>query len=285
MASKKGKQGHEALKPYDSLHKPVSAYDGGACLGRHEAYYKTDSCSYRWQAVKRATDEDAAIYDSHHDPTKRLSGTAQRNPSTATADKYASGGALVGAPGAKKKSKSGKRKGKYYRHVTALAFRTGFSPYPNQAHHLLPDAELRGSVFEVTEEAPQVRDLIFQDLLTETYNLNHWKNMMILPCARTHGKAIGLPTHPCGHNHVTYSATVRAKVKKALNPYQAAIDDEKQGKPHKRPDSKKIKPDIEAISDGLHALIVSQRAAVQMASTAYETMDDFHPLVASSALF
>lgn len=285
MPSQDGDQGHEDLKPYDNLHKSVKTHDDGACLGRHEAYYKADSCSYRWQAVKRVEDEDRHIYDSHPNPKFRVDGTAYRNPSVSTAGKYQAGGALVGVAGPATVAITGKRKGKKYKTVLAIAFRTGFAPYSNQAHHLLPDAELRGAVYDTTESAPQVRDLVFQDLLREKYNLNHWKNMMILPCARTHGQAIGLPTHPNGHNHITYSAAVRIKVKKALIPYQAAVDDEKQGKPHSQPDSKKIKDDVEAVSDGLHTLIVAQRSVVKMASASLEQMDDFHPLVSSSTSF
>lgn len=286
----KSEHGHAAFTPWDALHHKAGAYDGGKCLGRHEAYYyENNSCSYRWQAVKQATN-DQAIYDAHSDPTKRMAGTAWRTPADSTAQKYNAGGALVSmgpafdpSPPTGNKGKKRQKRDKV-RLVLAKAFRTGFAPYDNQAHHLLPDATLREGVFEVTEGATNVRDAILQGLLSEAYNMNHWKNMMILPCARSHGKEIGLPTHPNGHNHPTYSAEIKAKVKKALRPYQAAVDDEKQGKPHVVPDPKKVKDDLEAISVGLHALILSKVATLK-ASTTEVQVNDFHPDVASATTF
>lgn len=286
MAKTGGSFGHEKLEPWEHLHVSAGSYDGGQCLARHESnYVQRDSCSYRWQAVKRAFGEDKDIYNSHPDPTRRLSGTGWGVVAASQIADYQARRVLAGVGTKQWTAQSGRNEGSEVRNVLAQAFRTGFAPYANQAHHLLPNSRLRESVFQVTEPAPEVTDIVFQGLLKEKYNLNHWKNMMILPCESKDGGVLGLPTHP--NNHSNYSAEVETAVIRALQPYEAvvkAIAEKKKKKEHPKPEAKKLKNALVSISNKLHTMIVNSRSLIKDRYSQGEdiTVDTLHPQVATA---
>ena len=127
--------GHEKLKLWEKLHVSAGTFDGGQCIARHESkYIQRDSCSYRWQAVKRAFGEDKDIYNSHPDSSKRLSGTEWSTVAASQVKDYQK--RRVGTPVGKEwTAESGKNEGEKVQKVLGKAFRTGFAPYSNQAHH------------------------------------------------------------------------------------------------------------------------------------------------------
>jgi len=244
---------HEVYEPYEDLHVSVGSFDGGQCVGSHEYYYKQrDSCSYRWQAVHRATGSDKALYGN---PTPGIS-----SPAPATAANYLRNRALVGLPGPVQTSAAGRA----YQLVTGVPFRTAFSPWANNAHHLLADAEVKNAIVEVTGGYIVVQELLVQGLLRNKYNINHWKNTIILPLEDKIGCQLNLPTHPAGDSHPTYSATVKAGVDAAVSPYKALVEQVKAGeKDHTVPDPVDIKAALEALSDSLHAGVLALRPLVQ----------------------
>ncbi|MBK6919722.1 MAG: hypothetical protein IPH07_20170 [Deltaproteobacteria bacterium] len=254
MAQSGGRFGkdHEFYKPYEDLHLSVGAFDGGQCVGAHEYYYKQrDSCSYRWQAVHRATGSDRALYG----PVS----PAFSSPAPATAANYLRNRALTGAPGPVQTSQAGRA----YQVVQGQPFRTAFSPWSNNAHHLLADAELQNGIIDATGGFPVVEQMIVQGLLEKQYNVNLWKNMMILPQEYDVGCRIQLPTHPAGDSHPSYSAKVKAGVDAALTPYKAVVEAVKKGdKTHPNPDPVDIKAALEALSMALHAGVVALRPLV-----------------------
>lgn len=269
-----------SLAKWEHLHTPVGAYDGGKCLSSHEQYYEeNNSCSHRWQAVHRALGPDLAIYESHPTAIKRPSQyeaqvkLGYRTVSASEKSELSTRGALLGTPKKKKK--------KYI--VRGKTFRTAYAPYNNNPHHLLPDAELRGGVFDVTAPAPQVQDLIFQGLLDEGYNLNHWKNIMILPQETEDGCALGLPTHPKRDIHRDYSREVRDAVITALKPYETVVDQVVNEEEHDNPDPEDLKNALERISDKLHTGIVANRPALKStcASGGDITVNSLHPSVST----
>jgi hypothetical protein len=275
MAQSGGRFGkdHAEYKPYEDLHLSVGAFDGGQCVGAHEYYYKQrDSCSYRWQAAHRATTSDKALY-----------GTVAPTYSAAapeTVDKFLRYRALVGTPGPVQTSQAGRD----YRTVLGQPFRTGFSPWNNNAHHLLADAELKNSIFEMAQGLPVVENLIVQGLLENQYNINHWKNMMILPQEEKDGCRMELPTHPQGDSHPSYSAKVKAAIDGALAPYKAVVKQVKEGKKHDTPDPLQIKGAIEAISTTLHTSVLALRVTVKArcASTGSIAINSFASQVGTS---
>ncbi len=249
----KAKMGHAAYIPYEDLHLSAGSFDGGQCIGSHEYCYKQyDSCSYRWQAHHRATTSDRGLYGKL--------GSGFSSPSPGHAKALQRNRALATAPKPVRVSAEGRK----YRRVEGQPFRTAFAPWKNNPHHLLPDAELKNGILGVSESQPSVRDTIVQGLLKSKYNINHWKNMLILPQRKNDGCALSLPTHPQGDSHPAYSAAARDGVDLALDPYKTVVEQVKAGKPdpHDEPDPLDIKGALEALSDSLHGAVLGLRATV-----------------------
>jgi A nuclease family of the HNH/ENDO VII superfamily with conserved AHH len=275
MGGKAGSFGkdHAEYVPYEDLHHSAGGFDGGKCVGAHEYYYKQrDSCSYRWQAHHRATTSDKGLYGQ--------TGTQVSSPSPGQAATLLRNRALAIAPGPLKVSKGGRA----YRKVTGQPFRTAFAPWPNNPHHLLPDAQLKNGIFQMAAGLPTVQDMIVQGLLNNAYNINHWKNMMILPQREKEGCALSLPTHPQGDSHPAYSATVRDGVDLALQPYGTVVQQVKAGKPHDVPDPVDIKGALETLSGDLHAAVLALRptVAAKCASSSDISIGGFASAIATS---
>lgn len=263
MGGKFGKdESHAAYGPWEHLHVSVGAFDGGKCVGAHEYYYKeSDSCSYRWQAHHRATGADSGLYGSWDKVgfRNRAAGeaaTLQRNNALNAPPSVASNDATR-------------------RIVAGLPFRTGFAPWNNNAHHLLPDAQLRDGIFGVAGEDPTAEDLIIKGLLDNEYNINHWRNMMILPQDQSVGCELSLPTHPQGDSHPTYSAKVKAAVDGALAVYEPIVEKMKNGtydKDHEVPEPLDVVDALMAISDGIHAEVLALRAVVAVRCKAADSI-------------
>ena len=242
---------HSKYEPYENLHKPVGRFDGGACLYEHEYYYQQrNSCSYRWQAHHRATGSDRALYGTL--------GQGISAPSPGEAATLLRNRALATAPGPVTTSAAGKK----YRLVTGQPFRTAFSPWPNNAHHLIPDAQLMNGIFSLAADLPTVEDLIVQGLLVNQYNLHHWKNMMILPQRKQEGCDLGLPTHPRGDSHPAYSAKVRDGVDLALKPYKKVVEQVADGEPHDTVDPVNVIQALETLSESVHTSIVAMKPRI-----------------------
>lgn len=254
MSKSGGNMGHEEYKPYENLHLSVGRFDGGQCLGAHEYYYKQyDSCSYRWQAAHRATTSDRALYAGQHGKT----GISAPAPSTAS--NFQRNRALARDPGPETTSEEGR----VYQLVTGVAFRTAFSPWPNNPHHLIPDAQLKNVMIELTKDVPEMRRVIVQGLLESKYNLNHWENMMILPQEDKIGCLLELPTHPAGDDHRQYSAEVRLKLKEIFLPYRVVVKQVKAGESHDELDPLELKQALIGLSRTLHGAVIAARPQVR----------------------
>jgi hypothetical protein len=256
MGGKFGKdKSHAAYASWEYLHTSVGSFDGGKCVGAHEYYYKQrDSCSYRWQAHHRATGADKAHYGSWNQ-------IAFSNSAAGTAKKHFANRALNAPPTFKKKRAT----------IAGLPFRTAFAPWNNNAHHLLPDAELRDSIFGVAGDSPDAQDLIIKGLLDNEYNINHWRNMMILPQDQDVGCDLSLPIHPWGDSHPSYSAALKAKVDAVLKVYKPIVQKMKDGtfeKDHEVPDPLDIVDALMAVSDTVHAQVLALKPVVAAQCTA-----------------
>lgn len=264
---------HQQYQPYENLHLSVGGFDGGKCVGAHEYYYKeSNSCSYRWQAHHRATTSDAALYGTVR--------TAHSAPAPSTAAKYFGNLALTKAPDPVQTSKTGRQ----YQHVEGQPFRTAFAPWFNNAHHLLADAELKNAIFEVSSGLSVVEDMIVQGLLQNQYNINHWKNMMILPQESRVGCDLQLPTHPKGDSHPSYSATVKSGVDAALTPYQTVVEQVKSNEKHDVPNPVNIVAALVALSESLHAAVLALRptVAAKCAAASSISINSFASNIATS---
>jgi hypothetical protein len=224
MAKKKGKKvKHATFHESAKLHNSVGGYDGGSCLSGHLSKYTSgDSCSYRWQGVKQAED-NSGPYDSHPKDYCRVKGA-----------KLAKG---------------------FFRKLFLGGgenFHTGFMPYANQVHHILPSSGLRNGMDEATESKPDLIKTMCDGLLTQKYNINFRPNMIILASKWRDACHIGLPTHL--GDHPDYTASIQEKVLEAMAPYASLAD---QGMEHDDPDFEDLKDDLEAISTSMYPSIVS----------------------------
>lgn len=253
MGGKFGKDdSHAVYAPWEHLHTSVGAFDGGKCVGAHQYYYKqSDSCSYRWQAHHRATGADSGLYGNWNQ-------LGFRNRAASEATTLFRNQALNAPPAVVPSDPSRAT-------VAGLPFRTGFAPWCNNAHHLLPDAQLRDGIFGVAGDNPDAQDLIMKGLLENDLNINHWRNMMILPQMLSDGCALSLPTHPQGDSHPVYSAKVKLAVDGVLEVYEPIVEQMEDGSldaKHEVPDPLDVVSALMAIPDGIHAEVIALRPVV-----------------------
>lgn len=248
-----GSNKHTPLYAYERLHRQTNDYDGGACLTHCEGQYVAgNSCSFRWQAVYRAQHEDLDIYkDDFRLGRARLSRGHARE--------LMAQGAAVPA------SRQGPAGDSDATDVIGLPFKTAFSPWPNNAHHLLPVGVILNAIEATTTSKPRLAVRIIQDLLSNKYNINHHINMMILPQQAKVSHRLGLPTHPSLKAnpsvgpavafHKDYSAKVQDKVALILKPY----DNWLEGICEPPSEGKDIVKKLNDFSQHLHDAIVANR--------------------------
>lgn len=253
MGDKFGKDdSHAIFGPWEYLHTSVGSYDGGKCVGAHQYYYKEgDSCSYRWQAYHRATGADSAHYGNWQQ-------IAFRNRATKEAQALHRNQALNAMFTVDPNNPTRAT-------VAGLPFRTGFAPWNNNAHHLLPDAQLRDGIFGIAGELPEAQDLIMKGLLDNEMNINHWRNMMILPQDLSVGCALSLPTHPKGDSHPAYSAKVKTAVDGVLSVYEPIIEQMEDGsldENHELPEPADVVEALMGIGDTIHGEVIALKPVV-----------------------
>lgn len=248
---------HKAYLPAYKYHASVGSYDGGACLMKHVTQYKdNDSCSYRWQGVKKATEQPGrAAYDAHPNSKRHIGGRsagpfAPSSTSGAVASPGMAGSVVV----------SGIQTKKGLRDIVEVTnFTTGFAPYGNQVHHVLNASSLRNGIDELAKTWYPIRWVIVNGLLGEKYNLNHKDNNMILPTRDVDSAHTGLPKHY--GSHPTYSKQILAAVKSALKPYKKIANQMKKKRNHDKLEPEKLKTAFESISKSMYSSILGMAAA------------------------
>lgn len=224
---------------------------GGACLNRHVTEVKEgDSCSHRWQAYLNAKDHAKQLYNwPLYKPLSEQS-------SIKTSVTKLAGGKIF--PDWYKRSLKPPKKNEWNVDQGKNFKSKCYVPYWHNAHHVVPNSELRKAILKVGEdmEAPVTTAyLVRQGLLTKKYNLNSKKNMIILPMDRTVGKTLQLPVHlksPTARSHGAYSKNVGTQLKTIFTPVQAALERHKEP-----PDYKDCKDELEHLSEHLHSQIIA----------------------------
>ena len=274
---KAGDSEHTERKLYDDLHiHRKKALSGGCCIVRGiSTYAENNSCSYRWQACYRAVDKhrDRKIYYESTDDsaTPIAAGSSMSRRAASTADAMRRSGA---AESISKKWKDA-ADGKEYAYVVGKPFRTCFSPWENNAHHLIPVGQLIGSIEKVAGGDDTTAYAIAQALTGRKYNVNHWVNMMILPQRASTSIEIGLPTHPGFRQvnslkgmddktrgdivfHFGYSEKVGKKVESIIR--KICTKDGKVKCKIKVKEGKNMRRKLEELSDKIHDEFVASRA-------------------------
>ena len=269
---------HAAYENYDAQHLSVGAYSGGKCLHGHQSVYKVkDSCSYRWQGIRQAKDnpdpytkypaEYGTGFGALADDVSNI-----RSVSTSYANMLLASRAGVtdGAAWVPKKQK-GKKDPKKVIKFKPNGFTTGWSPWCNMVHHVLPNGVLVESVTGFAGDKPAIEVFIFRGLLNECYNNNYKINTIILPVRPQTARTVGLPTHAQGDNHPVYSKKVKADVDKAVKKVYGELKSqmEKGEKDHKLPKHKKLKSALEDISNDHYGKIIAYGKGLRGKNTSY----------------
>lgn len=233
-------------------HLTVNNLEGGQCLSGHKSKYTPgNSCSYRWQGLEKAK-ENNHIYDAHrgfyNSPAKGYHIGAYRKV------KYAQASYAGETKGEAKPFIN--NKGKKMATFEALNFTNGKAPYKNDVHHILPNADLKDGL------AAKVKDFntmqhICNSLLFAKYNINHKDNCIILPKKNRHGFEVGLPTHANSHQ-AGYKDALKKYIKDALQSAIKLISEaEGKSKGHEVIDYVKIKENFELISEEMYEFLAN----------------------------
>jgi hypothetical protein len=132
-------------------------------------------------------------------------------------------------------------------------------PFWHESHHIVPNGALHEAITDVGEGTSIPKEITIKvrdGLLDALYNINHKRNMIILPIEAQIGKAILLPLHVDrlkgeGYRHSNYSAYVREKLNEIFGPVKSKIDPAK----HQVPPMDDTKTGLEGLSDTLRVEI------------------------------
>src|SRR5262245_36802559 len=148
---------HKAYLPAYKYHSSVGTYENGACLVKHVVPFTDgDSCSYRWQGVKKAETDGKAAYNAHkttkyHIPGK---GAGVFDPASISSVQNSAGmaGTLI------RMIKT--RKQELLALIEVNNFTVASVPYGNQVHHVLNASSLRKGIDALAEEWYPIRWVI-----------------------------------------------------------------------------------------------------------------------------
>jgi hypothetical protein len=207
-------------------HKDSGALEGGACLkGDCVGTYKEDkSCSYRWEVVHacRGGEYVGLGRKQHYVTPKGVTGRVRtmryqtkgskgsskpkfspaKYPSSLPAPDAANKDWDIDGPTTSYKitQKIGGKTVVFDTVKKDENFESVTRPWWNNAHHMIPKATLRGRINAMNNPAgwkgpATLRRVIACFLLKAQYNVNHYRNMIILPMDAEVGRLIGLPRH------------------------------------------------------------------------------------------
>jgi hypothetical protein len=255
---------HYVFKNVANPHYVTGTTEDGGCLTGHELYKESCSCSYRWQALKRSRSHRTKLYDKVFTQADIDAVVARRTPAQAVGPGLLRTSAyfptdkatgkktkvfpghysmelgipddwsdwFVGGPSRPVQTAGGLPVG------VGENFIRDTAPYWNNAHHMIPKGTLKSVIEERTQDTnPEVRTLIVDSLLEAKYNINHYKNMILLPQDKEVGLLYGLPRHlvleddtivvdeECPKfNHVQYNQKVEKRLFDIINDYIQTCD-------------------------------------------------------------
>lgn len=200
------------------------AHDGRRRAGPEGKTYER-SCNYRWQAFERALAESARYNWPKYKPLQAAQGAWDITAG-----------------------------GKNFRVSAKL-------PYWHEAHHVIPNGALRDTLACLAEgdRADLYKQLFRRGLLEEGFNLNHKRNMVLLPMDGSVAKVIGLPRHredARTFHHNAYNNKVLGELRKILFVVKSA--EQKHAEP---PEYQKSKEQLSSLSDALRSWIYQVGAA------------------------
>lgn len=256
-------------------HIKTGGTEGGACLNRHEGRESNNSCSHIWQAQVKAETDDKPVYQRYNALIGRTFQTgARKNDRKDTI-----------FPRGMQLTAKGPQPGEWDPGVNGN-FTDWRKPYWHNAHHIVPNAVLNGSITDAGDAAGDRRVvlLVRVGLLEAKYNLNHKTNMIILPMGKEVAAGLGLPRHLIGdqpgagqqkefRSHKDYSAEVKKRVNQVILDYVDVLDVKPED--HLKPPNALAREKLEKCSTDIHQSIILFGAAAGGASLANIPADMF----------
>lgn len=243
---------HDVLKPGYRLHRP-------GCLSGHESrYIEGDTCSYRWYAARRAR-ADQRIHYIGTDEIARTwkKRTAKRKTQL---EEWVRHGKIMDLSIGKRRLS--------FKHES---FTTGWWPWDNHVHHIIPRSSLIQLLKEIADNAEprhqRAFNVMVNGLLSEPYNLNDEPNVMVLPIRDVDAIAMGLPRHLLGTgrrtaDHPDYSNAVKRELGKRVRPRYRALIAAIKAKGHpQRGKAPVLRPVLETLSVETYEEILGKTAA------------------------
>ena len=246
-------------------HKEVAALEGGSCLaGTCRGTYVKKSCSYRWQSLEESKASRTSVYnkdpkwqkienhvlserEKRHDKLAgEMLGTSSYwtkkrkrypgNYSFQIALPEHKGDWYVGGP---LKDRSLRKVGSRGYVPKGRNFEQMLWPYWNNAHHIIPKGTLNSSINDA-KAVPnfRTRALLKGALLKAEYNVNHFKNVMLLPMDKEVAIVLKLPRHlvledettiveaTAKFDHVGYNNTIKKSLRRVILDYSRTCDQE-----------------------------------------------------------
>jgi hypothetical protein len=241
-------------------HHFAKGFDGGKCLWRGIYKYTVHSCSYRYQARGKAED-DAALYNW---PAYQEAANGQK-----TRTDY---DALTDYPRWYRTELDAPTETGREWDVKGKNFKGGLKPYWNDAHHLIPVGSLEKALEVVAEDlamtrrnegkermlsASDIRLCFEESLLRAGYNINHKKNMVILPLDHAISNLLRLPKHggPSSNNHTQYNRLVQDELDNVMDIFRTNFSDLPDKEHLSDKDRRLQKGRLEALSESLYELL------------------------------
>ncbi|PTL80675.1 AHH domain-containing protein [Vitiosangium sp. GDMCC 1.1324] len=249
------------------FHEGNADSPAGKCLNRHVSIWKPHSCSHRWQAWLRATD-DKALYN--WPKYKRFTNAGQQIRTDAkqnyeTSDKAGNKTVWPVYPAFYKEFLDAPKQFEWdverlgnFRHSCVV-------PYYHNAHHIVTNSELRNAINQLTAKfesrVPDANAFVRGGLLKVGYNLNHKINMIIVPMDKAIADELGLPRHldqVTERAHRTYSLQIKDALGEIMNDYAKTLEEVAQaGQDHVMPNYSLTKAKLEALSKNIYGQITS----------------------------
>ncbi|WP_086930710.1 AHH domain-containing protein [Agarilytica rhodophyticola] len=206
-----GKQQDHWIVDEDSKHVSKEGTEGGACLtghdkATHQNFGRKHTCNFRYQGVEQARD-NKDIKKYLHSYNKLLAHIADEGVTTSVYP--TSSGGMFPAYYCTKIPKPRKgdwdvdgptqgdierknTKGKKATVKQGKNFTKATWPYWNQAHHLITKSTFKNAI---TSEPADVAQFIEKGLLEAKYNINHKRNMLMMPMDKEVGEILDMPRH------------------------------------------------------------------------------------------
>jgi hypothetical protein len=233
-----------------SPHHVESGLENGGCLTGHQGRFTPDcSCSYRWQAVERSRSHRRPIYNLDLTEADKQRVFDERDPSVRVRRGFLKTSAYFSTD-----KKTGKKTvinpAKYATQIKipkdprgwwiekGKNFQGLIVPWWNNAHHMIPKGLLNKAIDDGARDNPRVRDVVVCSLIEARYNINHHRNVVLLPMDKEVAIMYRLPRHlvledetdiqETGSpvfNHQNYNATVSQRLRGIIRSYKRACDD------------------------------------------------------------